>query len=291
MIIRTLGRKSIVSWNIRNVKKRNITPCKFWKRPSKHDGKRYRKNNAKVISLRRRSVRTTRIVASAIKQYIVSLVISHSQNPELMDREKVYLNKLDVILVQVTVASSSSSPLRFGFSFRFWNTNGRRNGRTLSATSSKRVKPANRCARTIWKFWNFSGSFDRLGRSKRCTPFPFFSEEVFDFSSGQMTQAKAKHLKDTMCNEFTKIFQLCEYVVVRTFSFFRFSFRFRISLRTGKIASSAVTFGHTRNTVTVSQLDSTRLHFRNEHGQHPDRDVFHRSDVSQRHSALSDGNR
>jgi exportin-1 len=42
-----------------------------------------------------------------------------------------------------------------------------------------------------------------------------FSEEVFDFSSGQMTQAKAKHLKDTMCNEFTRIFQLCEYVVVR----------------------------------------------------------------------------
>jgi exportin-1 len=29
-----------------------------------------------------------------------------------------------------------------------------------------------------------------------------------------MTQAKAKHLKDTMCTEFTKIFQLCEYVVV-----------------------------------------------------------------------------
>lgn len=25
-----------------------------------------------------------------------------------------------------------------------------------------------------------------------------FSEEVFDFSSGQMTQAKAKHLKDRL---------------------------------------------------------------------------------------------
>jgi len=48
--------------------------------------------------------------------------------------------------------------------------------------------------------------------------FFFYSEEVFDFSSGQMTQAKAKHLKDTMCNEFTKIFQLCEYVVVIIFS-------------------------------------------------------------------------
>ena len=40
------------------------------------------------------------------------------------------------------------------------------------------------------------------------------SEEVFDFSSGQMTQVKAKHLKDTMCNEFSQIFQLCSYVLV-----------------------------------------------------------------------------
>ena len=47
--------------------------------------------------------------------------------------------------------------------------------------------------------------------------FLFNSEEVFDFSSGQMTQAKAKHLKDSMCNEFTKIFQLCEFVVVNCF--------------------------------------------------------------------------
>jgi len=40
------------------------------------------------------------------------------------------------------------------------------------------------------------------------------SEEVFDFSSGQMTQAKAKHLKDTMCGEFSEIFQLCSFVMV-----------------------------------------------------------------------------
>lgn len=43
-----------------------------------------------------------------------------------------------------------------------------------------------------------------------------FSEEVFDFSSGQMTQAKAKHLKDTMCSEFSLIFQLCQFVMVST---------------------------------------------------------------------------
>lgn len=39
------------------------------------------------------------------------------------------------------------------------------------------------------------------------------SEEVFDFSSGQMTQAKVKHLKDSMCSEFSSIFQLCKFVL------------------------------------------------------------------------------
>ena len=41
------------------------------------------------------------------------------------------------------------------------------------------------------------------------------SEEVFDFSSGDMTQVKAKHLKDSMCSEFSQIFQLCIFVMVR----------------------------------------------------------------------------
>ena len=91
----------------------------------------------------------------AIKQYIVSLVISHSQNPELMEREKVYLNKLDVILVQVrrrrAIILDPSCPSRS------WNTNGQRNGRTSSVILSRPVKPANRCVRIIWKSWNFSG--------------------------------------------------------------------------------------------------------------------------------------
>lgn len=29
-----------------------------------------------------------------------------------------------------------------------------------------------------------------------------------------MTQVKAKHLKDNMCNEFSQIFQLCSFVMV-----------------------------------------------------------------------------
>merc|ERR1711963_1337307 len=39
------------------------------------------------------------------------------------------------------------------------------------------------------------------------------SEEVFDFSSGQMTQTKAKHLKDSMCSQFSEVFTLCQFVM------------------------------------------------------------------------------
>jgi hypothetical protein len=44
--------------------------------------------------------------------------------------------------------------------------------------------------------------------------FGLCSEEVFDFSSGQLTQTKAKHLKETMCSEFQEVFQLCNFIMV-----------------------------------------------------------------------------
>ena len=45
-------------------------------------------------------------------------------------------------------------------------------------------------------------------------PSHSLSEEVFDFSTGQMTQMKARHLKDVMCGEFSEIFKLCTFVMV-----------------------------------------------------------------------------
>jgi exportin-1 len=39
------------------------------------------------------------------------------------------------------------------------------------------------------------------------------SEEVFDYSSDQMTSTKTKNLKTTMCAEFSAIFQLCSEVL------------------------------------------------------------------------------
>lgn len=41
------------------------------------------------------------------------------------------------------------------------------------------------------------------------TILKLLSEEVFDFSSEQMTSAKAKNLKRQMCDEFSEIYQLC----------------------------------------------------------------------------------
>ena len=105
------------------------------------------------------------------------MIIKTSSNPELMEREKTYLNKLNLILVSIL----------------------------------KREWPKN------WE------SFipDIIGASKtneslcqnNMVILKLLSEEVFDFSSGQMTQTKAKHLKDTMCSQFSDVFTLCQYVM------------------------------------------------------------------------------
>jgi exportin-1 len=39
------------------------------------------------------------------------------------------------------------------------------------------------------------------------------SEEIFDFSAEQLTQAKTKALKTSMCGEFSDIFNLCNEVL------------------------------------------------------------------------------
>ncbi|KAH1003247.1 hypothetical protein HUJ05_011179 [Dendroctonus ponderosae] len=112
-----------------------------------------------------------------IKKYIVSLIIKTSSDAESLEANRTYLNKLNMILVQVL----------------------------------KREWPKN------WE------SFipDIVGASKtneslcqnNMIILKLLSEELFDFSAGQITQTKAKHLKDTMCSEFSGIFHLCQFVL------------------------------------------------------------------------------
>jgi len=115
-----------------------------------------------------------------IKDFIVELVIGISSDASKLDTEKVYLNKLNMILVQVL----------------------------------KQEWPQN------WP----SFISDICGASKSseslCTNnmviLKLLSEEVFDYSAGQMTQAKIQHLKKSMSTEFSQVFELCMFVLNNT---------------------------------------------------------------------------
>lgn len=114
---------------------------------------------------------------AGIKTFIIDLIIKTSSDAATVEREKFYLTKLNMVLVQIL----------------------------------KREWP---------KKWPTFIS-DIVGSSKsneslcqnNLNILKLLSEEVFDFSSGQLTQAKTKYLKDTMCHEFSKIFQLCTFVL------------------------------------------------------------------------------
>lgn len=52
-----------------------------------------------------------------IKKYIVALIIKTSSDPETLEREKMYLNKLNMILVQVILRFILLIHLSLGTSF------------------------------------------------------------------------------------------------------------------------------------------------------------------------------
>ncbi|CAF0774350.1 unnamed protein product, partial [Brachionus calyciflorus] len=116
----------------------------------------------------------------AIKKYIVGLIIKNSTEPITLEKEKIYLNKLNLILIQI---------LKYE-----WPKN--------------------------WP----SFISDLVGSSKtneyicqnNMEILKLLSEEVFDFSVGQMTQIKAKALKESMNNEFQQVFQLCIFIMANS---------------------------------------------------------------------------
>lgn len=112
-----------------------------------------------------------------IRKYIVSLIIKTSSDAALAESEKVYLGKLNMILVQI---------LKYEWP-QNWPT-------------------------FISDIVGASKTNESLCQNNMII-LKLLSEEVFDFSSGQMTQTKAKHLKESMCSEFAKIFELCQFVM------------------------------------------------------------------------------
>jgi len=115
-----------------------------------------------------------------IKNYVSNLIIKLCSDEALFRAQKVFINKLNIILVQVL----------------------------------KHEWPAK------WK------SFipDLVGASKSSETLcensmvilKLLSEEVFDFSRGEMTQAKVSELKKSLNSEFALIHELCEFVLARS---------------------------------------------------------------------------
>lgn len=128
-----------------------------------------------VVATRWRSLPRTQ--CEGIRKYIVSLIIKISSVPESMDAERIYLRKLNFVLVQIL----------------------------------KREWPRN-CGTFISDIVGSSRSNESLCMNNM-NILALLSEEVFEFSAGRLTQNKIKQLKDTMCREFGEIFHLCMFVM------------------------------------------------------------------------------
>ncbi|KAI9334595.1 CRM1 C terminal-domain-containing protein [Obelidium mucronatum] len=108
-----------------------------------------------------------------IKNFIVGIIIKTSSDEASFDRQKLYLNKLNMVLVQILKQE--------------WPHNWP-NFIPEIVESSKT---------------NLSLCENNMKILK------LLSEEIFDFSAEQMTQQKTKNLKNSMCGQFSDIFQLC----------------------------------------------------------------------------------
>lgn len=83
---------------------------KFWKKQSKQSGKPYQEINAMVNNkysfylnfyFSIKFFKLFFFLLVAIKKYIVGLIIKNSSDSATLEKEKVYVNKLNVILIQV----------------------------------------------------------------------------------------------------------------------------------------------------------------------------------------------
>ncbi|KAG0208091.1 Karyopherin transporter [Mortierella sp. GBA30] len=112
-----------------------------------------------------------------IRNFTVGLIVKLSSDETTLVREKTLINKLNLVLVQIL---KQEWPHNWpGFIPEI-------------VTSSKS---------------NLSLCENNMVILK------LLSEEIFDYSAEQMTQVKTKNLKNSMCGEFSEIFQLCSEVL------------------------------------------------------------------------------
>ncbi|KAH9484027.1 Exportin-1 [Psilocybe cubensis] len=112
-----------------------------------------------------------------IRNFIVGITVKVASDEVSFRKEKTYINKLNLALVQILKQEWPHN----------WPT-----FITELVESSKTNLPLCENNMVILKL---------------------LSEEIFDFSAEQMTQTKIKNLKNQMCGEFSEIFKLCSEVL------------------------------------------------------------------------------
>ncbi len=117
-----------------------------------------------------------RETCESIRNYVVNKVIKMSETDEILIRERLFVGKLNLILVQIV---KQEWPHKWE-TFMSEIVGASRNSVSLCENNMEILR--------------------------------LLSEEVFEFSTGQMTQEKINQLKDQFNDDFLRVFQLCQYV-------------------------------------------------------------------------------
>ncbi|KAH6575064.1 hypothetical protein BASA60_005186 [Batrachochytrium salamandrivorans] len=112
-----------------------------------------------------------------IKNFIVAIIIKTSSDEASLEKNRTLLGKLNIVLVQILKQDWPHN----------WPT-------FISEIVSSSKSNLSLCENNM-------------------VILKLLSEEIFDFSAEQLTQQKAKNLKNQMCGEFSEIFRLCHEVL------------------------------------------------------------------------------
>ncbi|CAK5277765.1 unnamed protein product [Mycena citricolor] len=131
-----------------------------------------------------------------IRNFIVGVTVKVASDEATMRKEKTYVDKLDLTLVQVRkLALSGDAAAAY-----------------LSSVQILKQEWPHNWPNFITELVESSKTNLTLCENNMII-LKLLSEEIFDFSAEQMTQTKIKNLKNQMCGEFSEIFKLCSDVL------------------------------------------------------------------------------
>ncbi|KAF1802666.1 CRM1 C terminal-domain-containing protein [Mucor lusitanicus] len=113
----------------------------------------------------------------AIRNFIVNVIVKVSSDEATLRKERTYINKLNMVLVQIL---KQDWPRKWP-SFIPEIVASSKSNLTLCENNMAILK--------------------------------LLSEEIFDYSAEQMTQLKTSNLRQSICNEFSEIFKLCKEIL------------------------------------------------------------------------------